>query len=222
MSKEVAKHIELWAAQPDATTEQIRKACELAASLGCYGVCVNGSRVELAASLLENSDLKLTALIGYPFGAADTDVKRFETETAIDFGAQEIEFVINAGLLKDGNLERLLREMRDVTEAAEERQVKIAVEAGVLAAEELKAVAGLALDSGAHFICLGTGIGIGAPPSPAIVASLREVVGQKFGIKVSGPISSLAEAEALLSAGATRLGAPPRSGLIQALSPAKS
>jgi len=94
----------------------IEQLCAEARAEGSHCVCVNGSHVELACALLEDSEVKVTGLIAFPLGAADTDAKRYETEVAIDHGAQEIEMVLNIGRLKDGDHRYVLRELRDIAE----------------------------------------------------------------------------------------------------------
>src|SRR4051794_33959246 len=118
---DLARYIDHTLLQPEATREDVTRLCAEAREHGFHGVCVHGSRVELAFSLLEDSDIKVTSLVGFPLGASDSDVKRYETEVAIDQGAQEIEMMINLGRLKDGDHGYVLRELRDIAEAAEER-----------------------------------------------------------------------------------------------------
>src|SRR5882757_2093446 len=91
----LAKLIDYTLFAADATRTDIEKLCAEAREKNFHAVCVNGSRVELARTLLEESDVQVVALVGFPFGAQDTDVKRYETEVAVDSGAQEIDFVIN-------------------------------------------------------------------------------------------------------------------------------
>jgi len=201
---ELVAALEQSLALPEATRADIEQLCASAREHGLHGVCVSGSRVELAFALLEDTSLKVTALIGYPLGTADSDVKRFETETAVDHGAQEIEVVLNAGRLKDGDHRYVLREMRDIAEAADERPVKVVLEGSLLSAEERRIVCELALDSGVHAICTGTGLRAAATVED--VRELRAAVGEKFGVKASGGIIDAATALALLEAGATRLG----------------
>ena len=168
-----------------------------------HSVCVCGSRVELAHSLLEDSEVKVTGLVGFPLGAADADAKRYETEVAIDHGAQEIEAVLNIGRLKDGDDRYVLRELRDLAEAADERPVKIILETGLLTPEEVLRACELAVASGVHCVCTGTGLRSAATVQD--VQSLRAAVGEKFGVKAAG-LSDAQTAQALLEAGATRLG----------------
>lgn len=190
---------------PDASRGDVERLCAEARRRGCHAVCVNGSRVELARSLLEESAVKVAALVGFPLGAMDADVKRFETETAVDQGAQEIDCVLNLGLLKDGAHQAALREMRDIVEAADERPVKMVLEARRLTREEQALACRLALDSGAQFVGMATGFG----PSEITaeeVAGWREMLGGAIGIKAAGGISDVAKARALAAAGAARIG----------------
>lgn len=201
---EFARHIEHALTRPDATARDIEQLCSDARDHGFYGVCLNGSRVALAYALLEDTDLKVTALVGFPLGAADRDVKRYETEVAIDHGAHEIEMMLNAGQIKDGNRNEILRELRDIAEAADERPVKIVIPTPLLTVEQWLECCELALDSGVHCVCAG--METDAPPAIEHVKLLREAVGQKFGVKASGAIPDAQTALALLDAGADRLG----------------
>jgi deoxyribose-phosphate aldolase len=159
--------------------------------------------VALAYALLEDTEVKVTGLVAFPLGAADTDAKRYETEVAIDHGAQEIELVLNIGRLKDGDHRYVVRELRDVAEAADERPVKVILETALLTPEEVRRACELALDSGVHCVCTGTGLKSAATAED--VRSLRAAVGEKFGVKAAG-LSDAQTALALLEAGASRLG----------------
>jgi deoxyribose-phosphate aldolase len=187
----------------NATAKDVEAVCRKAREQKVYGVCVASSRVELAASLLDDSNLKLTALIGTS-GNEDGDVKRYETEIAVDYGAQEIEVCLNVGRLKDGDRKYVLRELRDVAEAADERIVKVEIRPRLLTREELQLACALVLDSGAHFVSARY---ITAPNLDDIKAC-REAVGPKFGVKAGEEALDTQTALALVAAGATRLGAP--------------
>ena len=152
---------------------------------------------------MEDSAVRVTGLVGFPLGASDADAKRYETEVAIDHGAQEIETVLNIGRLKDGDHLYVLRELRDIAEAADERPVKVILETGLLTPEQRDLACQLVLDSGAHCVCTGTGLR--TPATIDDVRSLRAAVGAKFGVKAAG-LSDLQGALALIEAGATRLG----------------
>jgi deoxyribose-phosphate aldolase len=200
---ELVRRLEHTLVRPEATRPDLEKVCATARAQGFHSVCVGGSRVELARTLLEDSAVKVTGLVGFPLGAADADVKRYETEVAIDSGAQEVEMVLNIGRLKDGDHRYVLRELRDIAEAADERPVKVILETVLLTAEERTLACELVLESGAHCVCTGTGLRSTANVED--VRSLRTAVGDKFGVKAAG-ISDLQNALALIEAGATRLG----------------
>jgi len=188
---------------PAATRRDIEQLCAEARAQDFHSVCVCGSRVELARTLLEDSEVKVTGLVGFPLGAADADAKRYETEVAIDHGAQEIETVLNLGRLKEGDHRYVLRELRDIAEAADERPVKVILEAGLLTLEETNLACQLVLESGAHCVCTGTGLNSAATVQD--VRALRAAVGDRFGVKAAG-LSDLEAGLALMEAGATRLG----------------
>ncbi len=210
---ELAQRIELVAAEPQATRADIERLCAEARDHRFHGVCVNGSRVQLAYTLLEESGLKVTGLVGYPLGASDADVKRYETEVAIDHGAHEIEMVINSGRLKDGDSAYVLRELRDIAEAADERPVKVVVEPGLLSEPELTLACELILDSGVHFVCTSAGLLMAANLEHTTI--LRQLLGPKFGVKASGTIPDAESATALIRAGADRLGTRDGLGLLK-------
>jgi deoxyribose-phosphate aldolase len=200
---ELSRRIEQTLARPDATRQDLEQVCATALARGFHSVCVNGSLVELARTLLEDSEVKVTGLAGFPLGAADADAKRYETEVAIDHGAQEIETVLNIGRLKDGDHRYALRELRDIAEAADERPVKVILETSLLTPDERTLACHLVLDSGAHCVCTGTGLRSAATVEE--VRALRAAVGAKFGVKAAG-LNNLQDASALIEAGATRLG----------------
>lgn len=203
--RDLAQHIDHTLLKPEATSEQIRALCVEAREHAFWSVCVNGAHVALAASLLEDSPVKVAAVVGFPLGASGPDVKRFETETAIDLGAQEIDLVISIGGLKDGNHRAVLRELRDVVEAAEGVPVKVILETCLLSREEKLAACSLVVESGARFVKTSTGFSTGGATLDD-VRLMREAVGPRFGVKASGGIRDTATALAMIEAGATRLG----------------
>jgi deoxyribose-phosphate aldolase len=189
----------------DATRSGFERLCAEAREQAWSGVCVNGSRVELACALLEESGVRVAALVGFPTGAVEADTKRYETEIAVDEGAQEIDAVINLGRLKEGDRRFVLREMRDIVEAAEERPVKLILEIHLLTRDEISLAVELALDSGAWGIVTSTDWHV--PDVKAEdVAWLREKAGAELGIKAAGNIRDEQTAQALIKAGATRIG----------------
>jgi deoxyribose-phosphate aldolase len=201
----LAKRIERALFVADATHGDIEKLCAEAREHSWSAVCVNGSWVELSRALLEESGVLVVALVGFPTGAGDTDAKRYETEIAVDQGAQEIEAVINIGRLKEGDRRFVLREMRDIVEAADERPVKLVLETHLLAREEIILAVELALDSGAQFLATSTDWHV-PDVKAADVVLLREKAGAEFGIKAAGNIRDAQTAQTLIKAGATRIG----------------
>jgi deoxyribose-phosphate aldolase len=200
----------------DATAAQIENLCADARVHNFYSVCVNGSRVIQARTLLEETDVKVACVVGFPLGAMSPDAKRFETETAIDEGAQEIDVVLNIGKLKDGDDKFVLRELRDVVEAADERTVKVILETCLLTREEKIRACHLVVESGAHFVKTSTGFGSGGATVDD-VKLLREIVGLKFGVKASGGVRNAKTALAMIAAGATRLGTSASVAIIKGL-----
>jgi deoxyribose-phosphate aldolase len=201
---ELAGRMEVSVWRADATAQDIEQVCARARDQKLRAVCIAGSRLELTSSLLQESDVKVIGLIGFPFGSADSDVKRYEAEAAIDCGAQEIEMVLNIGGLKDGDRKGVLRELRDVAEAADERPVTVILESGLLTPAELALACELALDSGVHAVSTGTGLN--GPPTVDEVKLLVESVGAKFGVKAIADLRDAGGLLTLIRAGATRLG----------------
>jgi deoxyribose-phosphate aldolase len=205
----------------EATAKDIEKLCSEAREHHFHSVCVHGLRVELARHLLEDTGVKVACVVGFPLGAVSGDVKRFETEAAIDEGAQEIDVVISVGKLKDGDDRFVLRELRDVVEAADERPVKVILETGLLTHDEKIRACHLVVESGARFVKTSTGFGAGGATLDE-VRLLRETVGPKFGVKASGGIRDAQVALAMIAAGATRLGTSASVAIVKGLAAAQS
>ncbi len=205
MREELASKIEHTLLRPDATRSDIENLCREAERYGFYGVCVNGAWVELARYLLEDTEVKIVTVVGFPLGACDPDVKRFETEAAIDNGAHEIDMVMNIGWLRDGEEKKFVREIQDVVEAAQGAPVKVILETSLLTRQEKIRACELIRYTGAEFVKTSTGFGKGGA-TVEDVRLLREVVGPNFGVKAAGGIRTLDQAEALLKAGADRIG----------------
>jgi deoxyribose-phosphate aldolase len=202
---ELARFIDHTLLRPDASAEEIGKLCKEARQNRFRAVCVNGSRVALAAARLEDSDILVAAVVGFPLGATDPDVKRYETETLIDLGAQEIDMVINIGRLKEGDDRFVFRELRDVVEAAQGVPVKVILETCLLTDSQKRLGCALAVEAGARMVKTSTGFSTGGATIED-VRLLRECVGPKIGVKASGGIRDTATALAMIEAGADRIG----------------
>ena len=190
----------------DATLPQINALCKEAVEYGFYSVCVNTSYVKTCKDLLKNSPVKVCCVIGFPLGATDTESKAFETQTAIKNGAGEIDMVIHVGALKDRRREYVVNDIAAVVVAAQGRPVKVIIETALLTDEEKVRACRLAKEAGADFVKTSTGFSKGGA-TVEDVALMRRTVGPALGVKASGGIRSLADAQNMVAAGATRLGA---------------
>jgi deoxyribose-phosphate aldolase len=203
----------------EATARDVERLCAEAREFHFFSVCVHGSRVLQARHLLEDTDVRVACVVGFPLGAMSTDVKRLETETAVDDGAHEIDVVLNLGRLKDGDDQYVLRELMDVVEAADERTVKVIIETCLLTREEKIRASRLVVESGAHFVKTSTGFGA-AGATVEDVRLLREIVGDRFGVKASGGVRDARTALAMIAAGATRLGTSSGIAIVKGLAEA--
>ncbi len=204
-SAQLARYIDHTLLKPEATARDIERLCAEAREHHFASVCVNGSRVLQAAHLLEESEVKVATVVGFPLGAMDADAKRYETETAVDQGAHEIDMVMNIGRFKDGDHRFVVREMRDVVDAAEDRIVKVILETCLLNDDEIVAACKLALEAEVHFVKTSTGFNKSGATLEH-VRLMREAVGMNCGVKASGGIRDTAAAMAMIRAGASRLG----------------
>jgi len=219
--KSLARYIDHTLLKPDATAKDIEQLCREAIEHQFWSVCVNGSRVAQAYSIVEDSGVKVACTVGFPLGAMSSDAKRLEVEAAIDDGAQEIDVVLNIGWLKDGDDSYVLRELRDIVDAAEERTVKVILETCLLSRDEKILACRLVLESGAHFVKTSTGFSSGGATTHD-VQLMRECVGPQFGVKASGGIRDLKIALGMIESGATRLGTSSGVAIVKGLTGAAS
>lgn len=201
---ELAGFIQFPMFRPSASAHDVERHCAAARAHKFSAVCVNGCRVELARHYLEDSEVKVAAVVGFPLGAMSCDTKRFEAEAAIDDGAQEIHAVLNLGRLKDGDSKFVLRELHDIVDAADERPVTVVLEMGLLSEEEARLACGLILDCGAKHVATSTGFA-DARATLAAVRLLRGLVGEKPGVTACGVVPDAAAALGAIEAGATRV-----------------
>jgi deoxyribose-phosphate aldolase len=216
---QLAERIDYTLLKADATARDIENLCAEARAHRFHSVCINGCWVGLARHALEDTDIKVAAVVGFPLGAMSGDAKRFETEAAVDDGAQEIDVVLNLGRFKSGEDRQVLRELRDVVEAADERPVKVIIETCLLTRDEKVRACQLVADSGARLVSTSTGCSIGGATIDD-VRLLCEAVGPELGVKASGDIRDVRTALALIAAGAKRLGASSAVSLVNGLAPA--
>ncbi|WP_010630771.1 deoxyribose-phosphate aldolase [Sporolactobacillus vineae] len=204
---DLARYIDHTALKPDVTEADIIKLTGEAKEYGFASVCVNPFWVTLAAEQLEGSDVNVCTVIGFPLGAGTAATKAFETKDAIDHGADEVDMVINIGALKGGQTDTVERDIKAVVQAAAGKAlVKVIIETCLLTDDEKVLACKLAAGAGADFVKTSTGFSTGGA-TVSDVALMRRTVGPKFGVKAAGGIHSKAEAQALIAAGATRIGA---------------
>jgi len=192
----------------DATRADIETLCREAAEFGFATVCVNPCWVALAARQLRGTKSAACSVVGFPLGATTPDVKHYETRRAIFDGAAEIDMVINIGALKSGDLRVVERDIEAVTAPCRDARVlsKVIIEASYLTDQEKITASTLAKAAGADFVKTSTGFGPGGA-TVADVALMRRVVGADMGVKAAGGVKDFASLEAMVAAGATRVGA---------------
>lgn len=212
---ELARLIELTLRSTALTSTDLEQACAEARACGFASVCVTGSRVVQAVHWLEDSEAKVTCAVDFPLGASDPDVKRYAAEVAIDCDAHFIEVAINIGRLKDGDDAAVLRELRDVVEAADERPVSVYLNIDLLTADEIHRATKLAVDAATKGIAITGGLNPGS--TLEALRLVREVSPEDFGIKVDLDRSTLEEVVSLLNAGATRFGLSEAAKLLESL-----
>ncbi|MGG3771623.1 deoxyribose-phosphate aldolase [Heyndrickxia faecalis] len=202
----LAAYIDHTLLKPEATEKDILKLTAEAAQYHFASVCIHPYWVKLAARELAGTGVKVCTVIGFPLGATTAETKAFETKKAIGDGADEIDMVINIGALKSGDTEAVEADIRAVVEAAQGKLVKVIIETCLLTNEEKELACRLSVKAGAHFVKTSTGFSTGGATIED-VKLMRQTVGDKAGVKASGGIHTKAEAEAMIEAGATRIGA---------------
>ncbi|MFP3321514.1 deoxyribose-phosphate aldolase [Planococcus sp. SIMBA_160] len=201
----------------EATAPQIEQLCKEAAEHHFASVCVNPAWVALAAKQLEESEVKVCTVIGFPLGASTSETKAFETTDAIEKGAGEIDMVLNIGALKSGQEDVVKADVEAVVNAAKGKAiVKVILEICLLTDEEIKLASRLSKEAGADFVKTSTGFSTGGATVEA-VRMMRETVGPDLGVKASGGVRSLEDVEKMVEAGATRIGASSGVQIMQGL-----
>lgn len=202
----LAKMIDHTLLKPEATMFDVINLCEEAKKYGFFSVCVNSSRVSLAHEILEGSNVKICTVVGFPLGASSTVSKKMEAKQAIIDGANEIDMVINIGMLKDRNLEYVYNDIKEIVEASRGKAlVKVIIETCLLTDDEKRTACILARDAGADFIKTSTGFsGEGAKKEDIVL--IRETIGDKIKIKASGGIRTYEDAIEMIKSGADRIG----------------
>jgi deoxyribose-phosphate aldolase len=207
-AREVARHIDHTLLKPDATRDEILRICEEGVRYGFASVCINPIWVREAACALRGSGVKVCTVIGFPLGANSPDTKAYEARRSIFDGASELDMVINVGALKSGDNDLVSRDIRGVVEVAHESGFicKVIIETALLTDDEKVSACLIAKEAGADFVKTSTGFAKGGA-TVADVALMRRVVGGQMGVKASGGVKDLKQAQEMIHAGATRIGA---------------
>jgi len=203
---ELARLIDHTNLKPEATPADITKLCQEAKEYGFAAVCVNPCYVPLCRRLLTGTDVLVATVVGFPLGANASRVKAYEARAAVEDGADELDMVLNVGMLKGGEYDYVEEDIRAVCEAARGRTVKVILETCLLTDEEKIKACLLAKRAGAQFVKTSTGFNK-AGATLADVALMRRVVGETMGVKAAGGIRDYPTAARMVEMGATRLGA---------------
>lgn len=204
-ARALAGRIEHSVLAPEAGGVDVESGCAVARSRGVRSLVVKPVHVPLACRLLEGSDVLVVSVIGFPHGNSTPEVKALEAAAAFRAGAAEVDVVVNIGALCEGRWEAVEEELRSVVAASGGRPVKVILETALLVDAAKVAACGLAAASGAAYVKTSTGFGR-AGATVADVALLRRTVGPGMGVKASGGIRTLADATAMIDAGADLIG----------------
>lgn len=203
--------------KPDASKQEILQICEEAKQYHFASVCVNPAWTSLVAEQLKGSGVKTCTVISFPLGSEIPKMKALEAGEVLELGTDEIDMVINIGAVKSGDYELVEEEIRSVVNVKKDAVLKVIIETCLLTDEEKIKVCQIAKKAGADFVKTSTGFSRGGAVAED-VALMRKTVGPDMGVKASGGIRTLEDAEKMLEAGASRIGASAGIKIISALS----
>lgn len=205
--KQLAAMIDHTCLKAYASQEMIEQLCKEADELGCAMVAINSAQTKLCAELLKDSKVHVGAAISFPLGQTPLEVKLFETKTAIEDGADEIDYVVNLSNVKNKKWDDVEEEMKQITKLCHDHDVigKVIFENCYLDADEIRKLSEIALKVRPDFIKTSTGFGTGGAKAED-VALMKSVVQDAVQVKAAGGIRSYEDALAMIEAGATRLG----------------
>lgn len=205
---DLARYIDHTLLAPDVSADDIDRLCAEAEQYRFASVCINPTWVKRAARNLRDTGVPVCTVIGFPLGANTTEIKAMEARKALRDGAREVDMVINIGALKSGDHELVYQDISKVVDAAHETGAvcKVILETALLTDEEKVVASALAKRAKADFVKTSTGFGPGGA-TVYDVALMRETVGPEMGVKASGGVRTAHDAEDMIAAGATRIGA---------------
>ncbi len=204
--------------KPEATREQVIRLCEEAPEYRFACAMVNPAWVATAHAALAGSGIRLGTVVGFPLGASLCTTKREEAVELVKLGAQDLDMVLNVGMLRSGENTLVRQEVRCIAQVAHDAGaiLKVILETCLLTVEEKLRASELAIAGGANFIKTSTGFSTGGA-TPVDVALMRGVAGNRCGVKASGGIRTLADARSMLEAGANRIGASASVAIVKEL-----
>ena len=205
---DMARYIDHTLLRPDATAAEIDQLCREAEQYHFASVCINPTWVKRAADNLRGTSVPVCSVIGFPLGATTPEIKAMETRRALRDGAREVDMVLNIGALKSGDYALVRSDIEKVVDAAHDGSAlcKVILETALLTDEEKVIASSLAKQARADFVKTSTGFGPGGA-TIYDVALMRETVGPEMGVKASGGVRTADDAEGMIAAGATRIGA---------------
>ncbi len=202
----LAKVIDHTLLKPTATRADIEKLCQEAKEHGFFSVCINPCWVSAVRDLLKGSGVKTCTVIGFPLGANTTEAKVFEAKNALENGADELDMVINIGALKGKDYQTVSQDIRQIRALGNDFVLKVIIETSELTDEEKVKACQLAAEAGADFVKTSTGFSSGGATAHD-VALMKKSIPANMQVKASGGVRTREDAQAMLAAGATRLGA---------------
>ena len=214
---ELARMIDHSVLKPEATGREIRAGADVVRSWHIGFYCVQPCWIKAAAEALAGADARVVGVVGFPHGCDRAEVKARAAAIAADEGAGEIDMVMNFGALKSGDAAAAAADVEAVVRAVQGIPVKVILETAALTEAEKRLACRIARDAGARFVKTSTGFHPGGGATVADVRLLRAAVGSEFGVKASGGIRSLADAQAMVGAGANRLGTSASAAILGAI-----
>jgi len=211
---DLAPYIDHTLLKANATREELATLCQEAAQHHFATVCVNPSSVSFCATKLRGTGIPVVAVVGFPLGATTAAAKAFEAREAIRAGAAEIDMVINITAIKARDYETVLDDIKKVVEASRPYKTKVILETGMLSREEKIVACALSKVAGAAFVKTSTGFGPGGATVDD-VALMKSIVGDEVEVKASGGVRTADDVDAMLAAGATRIGASASVAIVQ-------
>ncbi|WP_299632642.1 deoxyribose-phosphate aldolase [uncultured Virgibacillus sp.] len=207
VTNQLAKYIDHTQLKPETSKEKITQIVEEAIEYDFASVCVNPYWVPYCYSKLKNTTVKVCTVIGFPLGATSTEAKVAETKQAIKDGATEVDMVINIGALKSGDDETVKSDIEKLVLTAKGQALtKVIIETSLLTEEEKVRACKLAKEANADFVKTSTGFS-GGGATVEDIRLMRQTVGPEMGVKASGGVRDLETTNAMIEAGATRIGA---------------